>query len=92
MGTEFVHIQFGNHLAVKRVVAILTPTSAPTRRLIDEYKNKGLLLDMTNGGARRAVILLDTGHAVLAAVTPETIANRVAAQRQGLPDNVGETG
>lgn len=76
MATEIVHIQFGNHLAMNRVLAILTPTSAPTRRLVQECDSKGLLLDMTNGQRTRSVIVLDTGHMVKASVTPETISSR----------------
>lgn len=91
MITEFVDIQFGNHIAVNRVVAMLTPSSAPTRRLIEEYESKGLLLDMTNGRRRQAVILLDTGHAVLAAITPETIVVRLTKVRQSQQNQVAES-
>lgn len=91
MSTEFVDIQFGNHIAINRVVAMLAPTSAPTRRLVEEYESKGLLLDMTNGRRRQSVILLDTGHVVLASISPETIVARLAKSRHGVLSPVGET-
>lgn len=91
MITEFVDISFGNRIAINRVVAMLSPTSAPTRRLVEEYESKGLLLDMTNGRRRQTVILLDTGQAVLAAVTPDTIVGRLAKSRQGHQNGNAQT-
>jgi regulator of extracellular matrix RemA (YlzA/DUF370 family) len=77
MNIELIHIGFGNVLAVNRVIAVASPNSAPTRRIIKEGKNKGLLIDMTNGRKTKAVIFTDSGHIVLAALAPETISNRI---------------
>ena len=84
MSIELVHIGFGNILAMNRAIAIASPNSAPTKRTIQEGRNKGLLIDMTNGRRTKAVIFTDSGHIVLAALAPETIASRLQANRGGL--------
>ncbi len=81
MVMELVHIGFSNIIAMNRVIAISSPNSAPTKRAINEGKNKGLLIDMTNGRRTKAVIITDSGHIILAALTPETIAGRLQASR-----------
>ena len=81
MAIELVHIGFGNILAMSRVIAIASPNSAPTKRTIHEARNKGLLIDMTNGRRSKAVITTDSGHIILAALTPETIAGRLQASQ-----------
>ncbi len=81
MTIEMVHIGFGNILAVSRVIAIASPNSAPTKRTIQEARNKGLLIDMTNGRRTKAVIFADSGHIVLAALAPETITGRLQTSR-----------
>jgi regulator of extracellular matrix RemA (YlzA/DUF370 family) len=81
MLSEMVHIGFGNIVAMNRVVAIASPNSAPTKRTIQESKNKGLLIDMTSGRRTKAVIVIDSGHIILAALAPETIAGRLQAIR-----------
>jgi len=83
MVTELVHIGFGNILAMSRVIAIATPNSAPMKRTMQEARNKGLLIDMTNGKRTKAVIVTDSGHIILAALAPETIAGRLQASRGG---------
>ena len=77
MSIELVHIGFNNILVMNRVVAIASPNSAPTKRAIQEGRSKGLLIDMTNGRRTKAVIVTDSGHIVLAALAPETIAGRI---------------
>jgi regulator of extracellular matrix RemA (YlzA/DUF370 family) len=81
MVAELVHIGFGNIVAMNRVVAIASPNSAPTKRAIQEGKTKGLLIDMTSGRRTKAVIVLDSGHIIQAALAPETIAGRLQAIR-----------
>jgi regulator of extracellular matrix RemA (YlzA/DUF370 family) len=76
MGIELVHIGFGNILAMSRVIAIAPPNSAPIKRTIQESRNNTRLIDMTNGRKTKAVIFTDSGHVVLAALAPETIAGR----------------
>ncbi|MFC1978663.1 DUF370 domain-containing protein [Chloroflexota bacterium] len=83
MNTELIHIGFGNIMAVNRVIAIVSPKSAPTKRLIQEGKAKGLLIDMTSGRKTKSVLVMDNGNLVLAALTPETIAGRVATSHSG---------
>lgn len=81
MLTELIHLGFGNILAVDRVIAIVSPASAPTKRLIQEGKNKGMVIDMTNGRRTKACVVMDNGYIVLAAIAPETITGRVTASR-----------
>ncbi len=81
MSIEMIHIGFGNILAMSRVIAIASPNSAPTKRTIQESRNKGLLIDMTNGRRTKAVIFADSGHIVLAALAPETITGRLQTSR-----------
>jgi hypothetical protein len=83
MDTELIHVGFGNVLAVNRVIAMVSPNSAPTKRMIQQGRNDGILVDMTNGRRTKAVMIMDSGHIVLAAIAPETIAGRVAATRGG---------
>ncbi len=83
MSGELVHIGFGNILSMNRVIAIASPNSAPTKRTIQEARNKGRLIDMTNGRKTKAVIFADSGHIVLAALAPETITGRIQVSRGG---------
>ncbi len=91
MTAELIHLGFGNMLAINRVIAILTPNSAPTKRMMQEVKTNGLLIDMTNGRRTKAVIIIDSGHLIVAAITPETIVSRLAAHR-GSAVVKGDTG
>ena len=89
MTTELVHVGFGNVLAVSRVVAMVSPRySAPTRRLVQEAKRRGQLADLTSGRKTKAVVIMDTGHIVLVAITPETVAGRVLSVRGGLSPKI----
>ncbi len=83
MSIELVHIGFGNILAMSRVIAIVSPNSAPTKRTIQEGRNKGQLIDMTSGRRTKSVIFTDSGHIVLAALAPETIAGRLQLSQDG---------
>jgi regulator of extracellular matrix RemA (YlzA/DUF370 family) len=78
MCTELVHIGFGNVIAVNRVIAFLSIDQQPIKRLIREAREKERLIDATHGRKAKTVILFETGHMVLAAVTAETIAHRLA--------------
>jgi len=82
MVIELVHIGFGSVLVMNKVIAIASPNSAPIKRSIQEGRNKGLLIDMTSGRRTKAVIFTDSGHIVLAALTPETIAGRLQVSRE----------
>jgi len=83
VNVELVHIGFGNILVMNRVIAMASPNSAPTKRAIQEGKNKSLLIDMTNGRRTKVVIFTDSGHIILAALAPETIAGRLQVSRTG---------
>ena len=84
MVPELIHIGFGNILAMNRVIALASPNSAPIKRSIQEVRNNGLLIDMTNGRRTKAVIFIDSGHIVLAALAPETITGRLYTSRGGV--------
>lgn len=83
MTTELIHIGFGNVLAMNRVIAMAPPNSAPTKRMVQEGKSNGMLIDLTSGRRTKAVLIMDSGHTVLAALAPETIAGRLTASRGG---------
>jgi len=83
MSIELVHIGFGNVMAMSRAIAIASPNSAPTKRIIHEGKNNGKLIDMTSGRRTKSVIFTDSGHIILAALAPETIAARLKTDRTG---------
>jgi regulator of extracellular matrix RemA (YlzA/DUF370 family) len=85
MVVELVHIGFGNIMAMSRAIAIASPNSAPTKRIIHEGKNNGLVIDMTSGRRTKAVIFTDSGHIILAALAPETIASRLHLGRTNVP-------
>ena len=76
MSIELVHVGFNNVIVMNRVIAIASPNSAPTKRTVHDGRDKGLLIDMTNGRRTKAVIITDSGHIILSALTPETIAGR----------------
>lgn len=81
MVIELVHIGFGNILAMSRVIALASPNSAPTKRTVHEGRNNGHVIDMTNGRRTKAVVFTDSGHIILSALAPETIANRLQTNR-----------
>jgi regulator of extracellular matrix RemA (YlzA/DUF370 family) len=78
MATELVHVGFGNVIAANRVIAFLSTNQQPIKRFIREVREKGLLIDATHGRKTKTAILFDTGHMMLAAMTAETIAHRLA--------------
>ncbi|MEQ8236181.1 MAG: DUF370 domain-containing protein [Syntrophomonadaceae bacterium] len=80
MDIKLVNIGFGNIVAAHRIVAIVSPESAPIKRIIQEARDKGVLVDATYGRRTRAVIVVDSGHVILSAVQPETVANRLGSK------------
>ncbi len=74
---NLISIGFGNMISASRVIAIVNPDSAPVRRIIQESKDTGMLIDATCGRRTRAVIIADSDHVILSAVQPETISNRM---------------
>jgi regulator of extracellular matrix RemA (YlzA/DUF370 family) len=83
MRAELVHIGFGGIVAANRILAIVSPDSAPVKRMIRRAKEEGSAIDMTYGRKTKAVIILDSGHVALAAIQPETIMARLERQRTG---------
>ncbi len=81
MCTEPIHIGFDNIVLMNRVITILSPKQQPIKRLIQEAKNKGILVDATHARKAKSAIILDTGHIVLAAISPEAITKRLALAR-----------
>ena len=80
MDIKLVDIGFGNIVAANRIISIISPESAPIKRIIQEARDKGMLVDATYGRRTRAVVVVDSGHIILSAVQPETVANRLVAQ------------
>ena len=74
---KFINIGYGNIVSANRIIAIVSPESAPIRRLIQESRDKGKLIDSTYGRRTRAVIITDSEHVILSSVQPETVANRI---------------
>lgn len=74
---RLLNIGFGNMVSAGRIVAVIAPDSAPVKRMVQEARDGGRLVDATAGRRTRAVIMMDTGHVVLSAVQPETIAGRL---------------
>ena len=77
---KLINIGFGNMVSANRLVAIVSPESAPIKRVIREAEDKGILVNATYGRRTRAVIVMDSGHIVLSSIQPETVANRAAGQ------------
>lgn len=77
---KLVNIGFGNIVSANRIVAIISPDSAPIKRIITEARDRGMLIDATYGRRTRAVIVTDSDHVILSAVQPETVANRLASR------------
>ena len=74
---KLINIGFGNMVSANRLIAIVSPESAPIKRIIQEARDKGRLIDATYGRRTRAVIVMDSDHVILSAVQPETVANRL---------------
>lgn len=80
MSIKFINIGFGNIVSANRLVAIVSPESAPIKRIIQEARESGMLIDATYGRRTRAVIVTDSGHIVLSAIQTETVANRLTSK------------
>ncbi len=79
---KFVNIGYGNLVSFQRVVAMVDPDSAPIKRMIQEAREEGRVVDATYGRKTRGVILTDSGHVILSAILPETLGNRLVAARE----------
>lgn len=77
MEIKLINIGFGNIVSANRIIAIVSPESAPIKRIIQEARDKGMLIDATYGRRTRAVVITDSDHVILSAVQPETVAHRL---------------
>ncbi len=74
---QLINIGFGNIVSANRIISIVSPESAPIKRLVQEAKDSKMAIDATYGRRTRAVIIMDSGHIILSAVQPETVAGRL---------------
>lgn len=74
---QLINIGFGNIVSANRIIAIVSPESAPIKRMVQEAKDAKIAVDATYGRRTRAVVIMDSGHIILSAVQPETVAGRL---------------
>ena len=79
---KLVNIGFGSMVATGRMLSVLSPDSAPIKRMIQEARDRGMLLDASYGRKTKSVILMDTDHVILSALTPETLTARMTGQQE----------
>ena len=79
---QLINIGFGNIVSANRVIAIVSPESAPIKRIITDARERGQLVDATYGRRTRAVIITDSSHVVLSAIQPETVAHRFVVNKE----------
>ncbi|MGF1479863.1 MAG: extracellular matrix/biofilm regulator RemA [Cyanophyceae cyanobacterium] len=82
MDVQLINIGFGNIVSANRVIAIVSPESAPIKRIITDARDRGQLIDATYGRRTRAVIITDSSHVVLSAIQPETVAHRFVINKE----------
>ena len=87
---RLINIGFGNMIAADRIIAIVSPDSAPVKRMIQEARDRKRVIDATQGRRTRAVIQTDSDHVVLSAIQPETIAGRVGQRDAAIRDEEKE--
>lgn len=80
---KLINIGFGNMVSAGRIVAIVSPESAPIKRVIQKAKEKDMLIDATYGRRSRAVLISDSEHVILSPLQPETVANRISEDDDG---------
>ena len=83
---KLINLGYGNMVSANRIITIVSPESAPIKRIIQEARDSGVLIDATYGRRTRAVIIMDSGHVVLSSIQPETVANRFV-QTADVPDD-----
>ena len=83
---KLINIGFGNIVSANRMVAVISPESAPVKRIISEAREKGLLIDATYGRRTRSVIVCDSDHIILSAVQTETVASRLSKDEIVTPE------
>jgi extracellular matrix regulatory protein A len=79
---KLINIGFGNIVSANRIISIVSPESAPIKRIISDARDRNMLVDATYGRRTRAVIIADSDHVILSAVQPETVAQRVITSKE----------
>ena len=79
---KLINIGFGNMVSAGRLIAIVSPESAPIKRLVQEARDRGVLVDATYGRRTRAVLITDSDHIILSALQPETVASRLGGREE----------
>ena len=87
---KFINVGFGNMVAAERVVAVVSPDSAPIKRLVQDAKDSGRAIDVTCGKRTRAAIITDSEHVILSAFQSETISNRLSDRDEGEDEEEAE--
>lgn len=88
---SLIHIGFGNIVNTDKIVAIVVPESAPAKRMIQQGKEKGLVVDVTHGRKTKSVLLMDNNQLILSAFTPETIAQRAQGKSLAAKEDENES-
>lgn len=79
---RLINIGFGNMVSANRLIAIVSPESAPIKRMVQEARDRGVLVDATYGRRTRAVLITDSDHIILSALQPETVAGRLGGREE----------
>ena len=85
---RLINIGFGNMVSAERLVAVVSPDSAPIKRIVKEAREQGRLIDASYGRSTRAVLIMDSDHVILSALQPETVANRAGSPSDGKTEEV----
>lgn len=84
---KLINIGFGNLVSADRLIAVVAPESAPVKRIVQEARERNMVIDGTYGRRTRAVLVMDSDHVVLSAISPDAIAGRVDVQAEGNEEN-----
>ena len=87
---KLINIGFGNLVSASRLIAIVSPDSAPIKRMVQEARERGVLIDATYGRRTRAVLIMDNDHLVLSALQPETVSNRLSGEKDSVDEEEAE--
>jgi len=82
MSDEFINIGFNNIVSTNRIIAIISPESAPVKRIIGEARDGNMLIDVTYGRKTRSAVVMDSNHIILSAIQPETVSGRLGCKKE----------
>ena len=85
---QLINIGFGNIVSANRIIAIVSPESAPIKRIVQEAKDNGNVIDATYGRKTRGVLIMDSGHVILSSIQPETVASRMDKDDKDTEDDM----